>query len=139
MGWISKETKKLIKEMSVGIVLYNLILAVLAFLLMRYLDRPVQPVMGGIAFGTVSAVLMIIHMGITTERTLGSGNEAYANKNTVIHSLLRKVIYVAVLGLIWYVFRIDLLAAIIASMGMKAGAYLQPWVHKAFGQSPIES
>jgi len=139
MGWISKETKRLLTEMSVGIVLYNLVLSVLAFLLMRYLDRPVLPVLGGILFGMVSAILMIIHMGITTERTVGSRNEGYANKNTVLHSMLRKVVYLAALALIWYVLRINLLAAIIASMGMKAGAYLQPWVHKTFGQSPEES
>ena len=139
MGWISKETKRLIKEMSVGIVLYNVVLSILAFFLMRYLDRPVLPVTGGILLGCVSAILMIVDMGITTERAVGSRNESYANKNTVLHSLLRKVIYIAVLGVLWYVLKISLLATIFATMGMKAGAYLQPWVHRTFGPSPEES
>ena len=139
MEWISKETKKLIKEMSVGIVLYNLVLSILGFMLMKYLDKPVIPVMGGIFFGTVSAIVMIVHMGITTERTIASRNEAYANKNTVLHSLLRKGLYIAALAVAWYYLKFDLLAMIIATMGMKAGAYLQPWVHRTFGHSPEES
>lgn len=132
MEWISKETKRLLLEMSVGIVLYNLVLAVLAVVLLPRFSYPVVPVLIGLLAGAIGAVLMLIHMAVTTERALDSQNESYANKTTVIASMIRKIALVAALFLCWRVFRADLLAMVIGAMGMKAGAYLQPLVHKAF-------
>ncbi len=134
MEWLSSSTKKLILEMSVGVILYNLLLGVLAWLFLPKASYPVMPVLGGLFVGAAGAVLMLVHMAVTTERVLDSMNESYATKQTVVHGLVRRLVFVAALFFCWRMFRIDLLAAVIGSMGMKAGAYLQPLVHRVFGR-----
>lgn len=133
MEWLSKSTKRLLFEMSVGIILYNLLLGILACLLLPKMSYPVKPVVLGLFVGGAGAILMLVHMAVMTERALESQNENYANKFTVAQSLLRKVIFVAALFFCWRVLKISLLAAVIGAMGMKAGAYLQPLVRKVSG------
>lgn len=133
MEWLSKSTKRLLLEMSVGIILYNLLLGILAVILLPRFSYPVIPVILGLIVGAAGAILMLVHMAVTTERALESQNENYANKYTVMQSLLRKLVLVAALFFCWRVLKIDLLAAVIGAMGMKAGAYLQPLVRKVSG------
>lgn len=133
MEWLSKSTKRLLAEMSAGIIGYNLILIILAVLLLPRISYPVVPVILGLIVGAVGAICMLIHMAVTTERVLDSGSESYANKYTVAQSMLRKLVLVAAFLICWKVFKIDLLAAVIGTMGMKAGAYLQPLVHRISG------
>ncbi len=132
MELLSRSTKRLLVEMSIGIILYNLLLGVLAWVFLPGTSYPVWPVLGGLLAGAVGAVLMLIHMAVTTERALESQNESYASKTTIVQSLIRKVVLVAALVFCWRVFRVDLLAVVIGIMGMKAGAYLQPLIHKVF-------
>lgn len=134
MEWLSKSTKRLLMEMSVGIILYNLLLGILACLLLPKVPYPVKPVLLGLFVGAAGAILMLVHMAVMTERALDSQNENYANKFTVAQSLLRKVVFVAALFFCWRVLKIDLLAAVIGAMGMKAGAYLQPLVQRVSGR-----
>ena len=48
MEWLSKSTKRLLAEMSAGIIFYNVILVILAVLLLPKVSYPVVPViMGG--------------------------------------------------------------------------------------------
>ena len=77
--------------------------------------------------------MMLVHMAVITERALDSRNEDYASKLTLAQSLFRKVAFVAALFFFWRVLKIDLLAAVLGAMGMKAGAYLQPLVRKISG------
>ena len=72
-------------------------------------------------------------LAVITERALDSQSENYASKLTVAQNLLRKVMFVAALFFFWCVLKIDLLAAVLGAMGMKAGAYLQPLVRKISG------
>ncbi|MCI8764126.1 MAG: hypothetical protein HFG58_06080 [Lachnospiraceae bacterium] len=134
MEWLSRSTRKLLFEMSVGIVLYNLLLGVLAWVFLPGISYPVLPVLGGLLAGAVGAILMLIHMALTTERALESQNESYASRTTIIQSMIRKVVLVAALFCCWRVFRVDLLAMVIGAMGMKAGAYLQPLIHRIFAR-----
>ena len=134
MEWLSRPTKRLILEMSVGVVLYNTVLSVLAWLFLPRYSAEVVPVVLGLCLGAVGAILMLVHMAVMTERVLESRNEAYANKTTVMHSMIRKLVFVAALIFFWNWFRINLLAMVIGAMGMKAGAYLQPLIHKMSGQ-----
>ena len=120
MIWLSRPTKRLLLEMSVGVILWNVILAVLAVLFLPGFSYPVVPVILG-------------HMAVITERALDSQSENYASKLTVAQNLLRKVMFVAALFFFWRVLKIDLLAAVLGAMGMKAGAYLQPLVRKISG------
>lgn len=135
MEWLTRKTKRLILEMSVGIVLYNLVLGLLAWVLLPKTSYPVLPVLKGLFVGAAGAILMLVHMAVMTERVLDSQNESYANKTTVVHGIIRKLVLVVALLACWRWFQIDLLAAVIGAMGMKAGAYLaaagsqsfQPW------------
>lgn len=137
MEWLSKPTKKLLLEMSVGVLIHNVILGILAFLVLPKTSYPMIPALIGLAVGCVGAVVMLVHMAVITERTLETRSEAYANKTTVIQGLVRKVVLVAVLLWLWRWFQLDLLATVIGIMGMKTGAYLQPIVHKVFGNKDI--
>ena len=82
---------------------------------------------------------MLVHMAVTTERVLDSKSESYANKYTVAQGMLRKLVLVAAFLICWKVLKIDLLAAVIGAMGMKAGAYLQPLVHRISGGKEPEA
>lgn len=133
MEWLSKSTKRLLEEVSVGVVFYNLILVILACVLLPKVSYPVIPVVLGLVVGAIGAICMLIHIAVMTERVLESGNESYANKFTVAQSILRKLTFVAALLICWRILKINLLAAVIGAMGMKAGAYLQPLVHRISG------
>ena len=117
MEWLSKSTKRLLAEMSAGIIFYNVILVILAVLLLPKVSYPVVPVIMGLVVGAAGAICMLIHMAVMTERVLDSGSESYANKFTVAQSMLRKLVFVAVLLICWKVLKIDLLAAVIGAMG----------------------
>lgn len=134
MEWLTRKSKRLILEMSVGIVLYNLVLGILAWVLLPKTSYPVFPAVKGLFVGALGAVLMLVHMAVMTERVLDSQNENYANRTTVVHGILRKLVFVAAILACWKWFQVDLLAAVIGAMGMKAGAYLQPLVHKVSGR-----
>ena len=121
MEWLSKSTKRLLAEMSAGIIFYNVILVILAVLLLPKVSYPVVPVIMGLVVGAAGAICMLIHMAVMTER------------------MLRKLVFVAVLLICWKVLKIDLLAAVIGAMGMKAGAYLQPLVHRISGGKELEA
>ena len=130
MELLSRSTKRLLVEMSIGIILYNLLLGVLAWVILSGTSYQVSSVLWGLLAGAVGAILMLIHMAVIMERALDSQNESYANKTTVVQGMIRKVILVAALLLCWRVFRVNPLAMVIGIMGMKAGAYLQPLIHK---------
>ena len=130
MELLSRSTKQLLVEMSIGIILYNLLLGVLAWVILSGTSYQVSSVLWGLLAGAVGAILMLIHMAVIMERALDSQNESYANKTTVVQGMIRKVVLVAALLLCWRVVRVNPLAMVIGIMGMKAGAYLQPLIHK---------
>ena len=133
MELLRKSTKRLLFEMSVGIVLYNLLLGVFACLIIPRASYSLASVLKGLLAGAIGTVLILIHMAVTMERALDSQSESYANKTTVIQSLIRKIVLVAAMLFCWRALQVDLLAMVVGVMGLKAGAYLQPLVHKIFG------
>ena len=122
MELLSRSTKQLLVEMSIGIILYNLLLGVLAWVILSGTSYQVSSVLWGLLAGAVGAILMLIHMAVIMERALDSQNESYANKTTVVQGMIRKVVLVAALLLCWRVFRVNPLAMVIGIMGMKAGS-----------------
>ena len=80
MEWLSRPTRRLILEMSVGVILYNVVLSVLAWIFHPKLEQILQPwypaeampVVLGLMLGAAGAVLMLIHMAVMTERVLES-------------------------------------------------------------------
>ncbi len=133
MNWLSSSTKRVLVEMSVGIILFDLLLGILAWLFLPRVPYPVIPVLKGLGVGAAAAIFMLVHIAIVTERVVASRDESYANKYTVAQSMLRKVVFLAALFFIWRWIQADLLATVVGTMGMKAGAYLQPLIRRLSG------
>ena len=128
---MTDDTKRLVVQMSVGIVLWNVLLVIAGGFLGPLLGWSWLSIFWGALVGAFAAEGMLIHMAVITERVLESQNESYANKTTVIHSMGRKLVYFLLLVFIlWKVPQINPLAVVFGTMGLKAGAYLQPLLHR---------
>lgn len=143
---MSSHLKRLVLEMSVGMFAYVLLLGILAFLFQNGLAGIgflLKPVLAGLFCGFAADVLMLIHMAFVTEKAADSQNEAYANKMTVIQSVIRRIVFIVILFILGSRPQIDAVAMIIGALGLKAGALLQPLVHRTFfrdeGSAPGES
>ena len=146
---MSSHLKRLVLEMSVGMFAYVLILGALAVIFQDGLAGAgflLSPVLVGLFLGFAADVVMLVHMACITERAAGSRDEGYANKTTVVQSALRRVVFIAALFILGSRPQIDAVAMIIGALGLKAGALLQPVVHRTFfrgseqssGESTIE-
>lgn len=93
-----------------------------------------MPIFLGLFAGAVSAVLMLTHMAVITERAMDCGDEGYANKTTMVHAMGRKAVYIAILAVVLFRLpQVNPLAMVVGTMGLKTGAYLQPIVHRLGG------
>lgn len=132
---MTDSTRHLVVEMSIGMFLYTSILGILAAVFHGGLERmgfSLVPVLLGLLCGFAADVFMLIHMAHITERVASSMDESYANKTTVVQSMIRRVIFIIALFFLGSRPQIDAVAMIIGALGLKAGALLQPVVHKAF-------
>lgn len=129
---MSKEIKYLVLEMSVGMACYELILGIAAWFLHKPMGFALGPALAGILAGFFCDILMLIHMAHITERAVDSMDEGYANKTTLVQGMVRKVVFIAVLLLLVSITQINAVTMIMGALALKAGAYLQPAVHKIF-------
>lgn len=130
---MTKEIRRLVAEMCVGMFLYVLALGILAVIFRRGLAGmgfALGPVLAGLLAGFCADVAMLVHMAVVAERATDSRDEAYANRITLVQSVLRKIIFVVVLFFLGSRPQIDAVAMIIGALGLKMGAYLQPAVHR---------
>lgn len=132
---MSRNVKRLILEMSVGMLCYVLVLGLLVWLFHGKLGFEPMPAYFGLAAGYLADVAMLVHMAVITERVADSMDETYANKTTVIHAMVRKVIFIIVLVFLGTRPQINPLAMILGAAGLKAGALLQPLIHRALPHS----
>lgn len=142
---MSSHLKHLVLEMSIGMFAYVFVLGVLAVVFQNGLERmgfAWGSVLLGLFLGFLADVLMLVHMAGITERAADSRDEGYANKTTVIQSAIRRVVFIIALFVLGSRPQIDAVAMIIGALGLKAGAFLQPAVHRTFfreqGQRPEE-
>lgn len=117
-----------LKELLAGISLFE-ILAVLAGI--WFVDSPVKYVLGVLA-GAVLAILAAIHMYWSIRKNLevNMDNASAANAYSVKSSMIR---YGVILIVFLFFCLTDIaypLAVFLGIMGLKAGAYLQPFTHK---------
>lgn len=117
-----------LKELLVGISLFE-ILAVLAGI--WFVDSPVKYILGVLA-GAVLALLAAIHMYWSIRKNLevNMDNASAANAYSVKSSMVR---YGVILIVFLFFCLTDIaypLAVFLGIMGLKAGAYLQPFTHK---------
>ena len=132
-------TKRLVLEMSIGMFLYVAVLGVLAYMFREGLAGigfELSPVLLGLVCGFVADVFMLVHMAEVTERVASSMDENYANKTTVVQSIFRRVIFIIALFALGTRPQIDAVAMIIGALGLKAGAMLQPIIHRIFFPDP---
>lgn len=127
---MSRETKRLVAEMSVGAGLFGLAAAMIIGIVCWVTGRPVWPELLGLLTGVAASIVMLIHMAVITERVIDSRDAGYANRTTLIHAMIRKVVLVVLIVIVWYAPGIDVLTMILGAFALKAGAYLQPQIHK---------
>lgn len=128
-------TRRLVLEMCCGMFLYVLILGIMSVVFRGALSSmgfAPGPVILGLFAGFAADVLMLLHMAVITERAADSMDERYANRITLIQSVIRKVVFIAALFILGSLPQIDPVAMIIGALGLKAGALLQPAVHRTF-------
>lgn len=122
---MSDNTKRQVLEMSVGIGIHNLILAVICLIWFREL-----PVFLGILIGLCVAVGLLVSIAMSTELCVESANEGYATKKMAMHAVIRSFAVIAVVAVLWKFTKVNILTVALGTLGMKTGAYLYPWVHK---------
>lgn len=132
---MSRDLKRLILEISVGILCYVLVFSLLVWLFHGRLGFELWPALLGLAAGFLSDVMMLIHMAVITERVADSMDEAYANKTTFVHAIARKVIFMIVLVFLGTRPQVNPVAMILGALGLKVGVYLQPFVHRIIMRS----
>lgn len=135
---MSSHLKHLVLEMVVGMFAYVLILGILAIIFQDGLAGAgflLNPVLVGLFLGFAADVIMLTHMAVITERVADSQDERYANKTTVVQSTVRRVLFIIALFILGSRPQIDAVAMIIGALGLKAGALLQPFVHRTFFRS----
>lgn len=132
---MTDDTRHLVLEMSIGMMIYEVVLGLLAVIFrsgLEHIGFSLMPVLLGLAVGFGADVMMLIHMAHITERAAASMDEAYANKTTVIHSIIRRVIFIIALFVLGSRPQIDAVAMIIGALSLKTGALLQPIVRRVF-------
>ena len=87
----------------------------------------------GLWFGVLAALLTILHLSISLDKALDLG-EAGAKKHMVIQNLVRYFVLIVFLSLLMITDFANPLAAFLGLMGVKPGAYLQPFVHMAYSR-----
>ena len=87
----------------------------------------------GLWLGVLAALLTILHLSISLDKALDLG-EAGAKKHMVIQNLVRYFVLIVFLSLLMITDFANPLAAFLGLMGVKAGAYLQPFVHMAYSR-----
>ena len=117
-----------LKELLVGILLFEVVAVLVG---VWFVELPVKYILGVFA-GMLLAMLSAIHMQWSISRNLeyNMGNEGGANAYAIKSSMIR---YAGIL-IVFLVFCLtDVaypLAVFLGIMGLKAGAYLQPFTHK---------
>ncbi len=132
---MGKETKNLVLEVSCGIILFTL-----AAMAVAGIVYPRTSVFLGLLLGMVLALAMFISMAEITDRSMKTGDPSTVQKRTVIGSVIRYIVLFAVLVIVVVYFpdRINAVALVIGVLGLKAGAYLQPVIHRILSRGKKE-
>lgn len=132
---MGKETKNLVLEVSSGIVLFTL-----AAMLAALIVYPKSAVFFGLLLGMALALAMFLSMAEVLDRSMKTEDAKTVQKRTIISSVIRYVVLFAVLVIVvvWFPDRINAVAVVIGVLGLKAGAYLQPVIHRVVSRGKKE-
>lgn len=124
---MGKETRNLVLEVSSGIVIFTA-----AAMLAALIVYPKPSVFTGLLLGMVLALAMFFSMAEVLDRSMKTEDSKIVQKRTVISSIIRYVVLFAVLVIVvvWFPDQVNAVALVIGVLGLKAGAYLQPVIHR---------
>lgn len=84
----------------------------------------------GLWIGIVLAMGMAIHMAVVIEKAVTLYGENGAKSKVILQSILRYIVIVVVFFLVMKIQLGNILMVFIGIMGLKAAAYLQPFIHR---------
>lgn len=87
----------------------------------------------GLWLGIAASLLTILHLSVSLEKALDLG-EGGAKKHMVTQNLVRYFVLIIFLVVLMITDFANPLAAFLGLMGVKAGAYLQPVLHRISGK-----
>ncbi len=123
-------TKKIVLQVSAVIAVWCAIGELLIFIFMGIDSK----LMLGFLLGSIMAVILFIHMGVSLENTLDMPDEESAKKNNTKAYATRVGIVALVLIVAGISGYFNVLFIVFGMLGLKAGAYLQPLVDKIFSR-----
>lgn len=132
LGIVIKENiqnNETLLEMWVGTVLFGAVCQVSVVWFLK--DKAGYSI--GLWLGIIAALITILHLSVTLDKALDLG-EGGAKKHMVIQNLVRYFVLIIFLVVLMITDFANPLAAFLGLMGVKAGAYLQPLLHKAIGK-----
>lgn len=126
IGRMLRRINKVLPELILGIIAYGVAVQLIGVWFvadkLRYST--------GLWVGILTAVGMGIHIAIVLEDATAVAGENQAKTKIVAKSVLRYVVVAAVFAAVVY-FRLgNIVTLFLGVMGLKAGAYLQPFTHK---------
>ena len=119
-----KKISETLKELLIGILFYGIIVEVIGICFIK--DKVYFTI--GLWFGVFLAMAAAIHMwwGLNKAMDLGNGASKYA----LLQNMIRYGVIVVAFGALCVLDVGNPIAAFVGIMGLKAGAYLQPFTHK---------
>lgn len=124
---MEKTTKNLMVEVCVGIVIFTAAaMAVAGFV------YPKRAVFTGLLLGMGLALAMFFSMAIVLEKAMKTDDPKLVQKRSVISAAVRYLLLAVILTavIIWFSDQFNPVAVVIGVLGLKAGAYLQPVIHR---------
>jgi small-conductance mechanosensitive channel len=124
---MGKETKNLMLEVSAGIVFFTV-----AVMLGAFFVYPRRAVYAGLILGMVLALAMFLSMALVLERSMKTEDPKTVQKQSIISAVLRYLLLIVVMIVVierfsdWF----NPVAVVIGVLGLKAGAFFQPIIHK---------
>ena len=124
---MDRNTRNLILEVSAGIVLFAAAAMVVALFLF-----PERTVFAGLLLGMVLALAMFLSMALTLEGAVRTKNSSAIQRRSVLGAVILYVLLFTILMLVvvrlsgWF----NPIAVIVGIFGFKAGAFLQPVIHR---------
>lgn len=125
---MGKETKNLVLEVSLGIVLFTAAACALALVFI-----PQRAVFSGLLLGMILAIAMFLSMAVVLEGSMRTEDPKTVQKRSVISAVVRYLVLIIILVTVILRFeeQFNPVAVVIGVLGLKAGAYLQPVIHRA--------
>lgn len=123
---LRKETQAVLLEICLGIALYWMLGEIIIFLL----PIPTFPSAAAFLIGAVFSAGSMMNIAYVTEFTIDMHNQKEAEKHTISRYLIRMALMTAIILAVYFSKHLNVVALFIGLFGIKAGAYLQPLMHR---------